>query len=60
MRFDVPTVGLETARSVVAAQASALAVEAGRTLFVQRAESLALLDARGVALWGVHEGDAGP
>jgi len=60
MRFDVPVVGLETARSVVAAQASTLAVEAGRTLFVQRAESLALLDSRGVALWGFQEGDAGP
>jgi DUF1009 family protein len=45
---------------VVAAQASVLAVEAGRTLFVQRAESLALLDAHGVALWGLREGDAAP
>ena len=60
MRFDVPVVGLETARSVVAAQASTLAVEAGRTLFVQREESLALLDTHGVALWGLREGDAGP
>jgi DUF1009 family protein len=59
MRFDVPTVGLETARSVVAAKASALAIEAGRTLFVQREETLALLDAHGVALWGIDEGDAG-
>lgn len=60
MRFDVPVVGVETARSVVAARASALAIEAGRTLFVQREESVALLDAHGVALWGFREGDAGP
>jgi hypothetical protein len=59
MRFDVPTVGIETARSVVAARASALAIEAGRTLFVQREETLALLDAHRVALWGCREGDAG-
>jgi DUF1009 family protein len=59
MRFDVPTVGVETARSVVAARASALAIEAGRTLFVQREETLALLDANRVALWGCREGDAG-
>jgi len=59
MRFDVPVVGLETARSVVAARASVLAIEAGRTLFVQRAETIALLDAHRVALWGCREGDAG-
>lgn len=56
-RFDVPVVGLETARSVVAAQAAVLAIEAGRTLFVQRDETLALLDANRVALWGCSEAD---
>ncbi|HWR97829.1 MAG TPA: UDP-2,3-diacylglucosamine diphosphatase LpxI [Candidatus Methanoperedens sp.] len=59
MRFDVPVIGLETARAVVAARAAVLAIEAGRTLFVQRAETLALLDAHGVALWGCGEADAG-
>jgi len=57
-RFDVPVVGLETARSVVAAQAAVLAIEAGRTLFVQRDETVALLDANRVALWGCSEADA--
>ena len=57
-RFDVPVIGLETARSVVAAQAAVLAIEAGRTLFVQRDEVLALLDANRVALWGCGEADA--
>ena len=56
-RFDVPVVGLETARSVVAAQAAVLAIEAGRTLFVQRDETIALLDANRVALWGCSEAD---
>jgi hypothetical protein len=59
MRFDVPVVGVETARSVVAARAAVLAIEAGRTLLVQREETLALLDAHGVALWGCSETDAG-
>jgi hypothetical protein len=58
-RFDVPTVGIETARSVVAARAAVLAIEAGRTLFLQRDETLALLDRHGVALWGCSEADAG-
>jgi len=56
-RFDVPVVGLETARSVVAAQAAVLAIEAGRTMFVQREETVALLDANRVALWGCSEAD---
>jgi hypothetical protein len=58
-RFDVPVVGVETARSVVAARAAVLAIEAGRTLFIEREETLALLDAQGVALWGCSEADAG-
>lgn len=58
-RFDVPVVGLETARSAVAARAAVLALEAGRTLFVQREETLALLDEHRVALWGCSEADAG-
>ena len=56
-RFDVPVIGIETARSVVAAQAAVLAIEAGRTLFVQRDETIALLDANRVALWGCSEAD---
>jgi DUF1009 family protein len=59
-RFDVPVVGLETARSLIAARASVLAVEAGRTLFVQQEQTLALLDANQVALWGCTEADALP
>ena len=38
--------------------AAVLAIEAGRTLFVQREESLALLDAHRGALWGCTEADA--
>ena len=56
-RFDVPVVGIETARSVVAAKAAVLAIEAGRTLFVQRDETVALLDANRVALWGCTDAD---
>jgi DUF1009 family protein len=56
-RFDVPVVGLDTVRSLVAAGASALAVEAGKTLFVQREESLPLLRENRVALWGFTSSD---
>lgn len=56
-RFDVPVVGLETVNSLVAARASALAVEAGKTIFVQREESLALLRKHKIAFWGCRQSD---
>lgn len=58
-RFDVPVVGRDTARAVVDARATVLAVEARRTLFVQREETLALLDEHRVAFWGCDDADAG-
>jgi len=51
-RFDVPVVGIETIRSLVAAGSSALAVEAGKTLFIQREEALPLMQRNRIAFWG--------
>lgn len=56
-RFDVPVVGLDTVRTLVAAGASALAVEAGKTLFVQREDALPLLRENRIALWGSRGSD---
>lgn len=42
MRFDVPSIGLETIRSMVEAGATALALEAGKTLLVERPAVLEL------------------
>ncbi len=41
MRFDVPTIGLGTLRSMIAAGARVLAVEAGRTILVDHDEFIA-------------------
>ena len=49
-RFDVPVVGLETVRTLAQHQAAVLAFEAGKTLFMEREEAVALADARGIAL----------
>jgi DUF1009 family protein len=38
MRFDVPTVGVRTLRTMVAAGARVLAIEAGRTILLDDAE----------------------
>jgi len=53
MRFDVPTVGPETIRTLHAAGGRCLAVEAGKTLIIDRAEMLRLADELGVAVVGV-------
>ncbi len=44
MRFDVPTVGPATVEAMEAAGATALAIEAGKTIVIDEAETLALAD----------------
>jgi DUF1009 family protein len=50
MRIDVPAVGLETMRALVAVHGAALVFEAGRVPFFQKEEALALADANGIAV----------
>jgi DUF1009 family protein len=52
-RFDAPTVGLDTLTALVETGASLLAVEAGRTLVLDRDEVVRRADAHGIALVGV-------
>jgi DUF1009 family protein len=44
MRFDVPTVGMLTLQTMVAAGASCLAIEAGRTIIIDEPELIRLAD----------------
>jgi DUF1009 family protein len=55
-RLDFPVIGPETIATLVEVGAALLAVEAGRTLVLERAETLARADAAGVCVLGV----AGP
>ena len=50
MRFDVPVIGLPTVECMKQAGATALAIDAGRTLLFDRAKLLELADAAGVAI----------
>ena len=50
MRFDVPVVGLPTVEQMKAAGATALAVDAGRTLLFDREKLVELADASGIAI----------
>ena len=50
MRFDVPVVGLPTVEQMKSAQATALAIDAGRTLLFDRAKLIEFADRSGIAI----------
>lgn len=49
-RFDIPTVGIDTINSLIEAKASVLAIEAGKTFFIDQKESIALADRAGIVI----------
>lgn len=49
-RFDVPTVGLQTIETMHRAGAKVLAVEAGQTILLDEAQTVALADRYGIAI----------
>jgi DUF1009 family protein len=58
MRFDVPVVGEGTLDAMREAGAGVLAIDAGRTLLIDRAAFLARADAERVAVFGLEPRDA--
>jgi DUF1009 family protein len=50
MRFDVPTIGIGTIQSLIAAKAKVLAIEAGKTIIVDQPEVIALAEKHGIAI----------
>ena len=53
MRFDVPVVGAGTLEAMRESGARALAVEAGKTLLIDRTEFLTEANRQGLTFWGV-------
>src|SRR6266403_769214 len=53
MRFDVPVIGLPTIEHMKNGSATALAVDAGRTLLFDRTKLIELADAAGIAIQAV-------
>jgi len=53
MRFDVPVVGPSTIRTMSEAGATALVLDAHRTLVVDRLQVLEMADAKGIAILGL-------
>jgi DUF1009 family protein len=60
MRFDVPVVGAGTLLAMREAGARVLAVDARRTLLIDRAAFLAQAEADGIAVVGLDAGEAEP
>lgn len=52
-RYDLPTVGPLTIRNMAAAGLGCLAVEAGRTIILERGEFVRLAQEAGIAVWGL-------
>jgi len=50
LRFDVPSVGLETVRVMSQVKASVLAVEAGKTLMFDRSAMIAYANKSGICI----------
>jgi len=60
MRFDVPVVGRGTLAAMADAGARVLAVDAVRTLLIDKAEFLAEADGRQIAVWGMEAREPAP
>jgi DUF1009 family protein len=50
MRFDVPTVGVGTIESLIEAGAKCLAIEAHKTILVDKQDVIALADKHNIAI----------
>lgn len=50
MRFDIPVVGLQTMKSLAKIKGAVLAVEAGKTLIIDREKIIKLADRKGIAV----------
>lgn len=57
MRFDVPTFGLGTLKTMVEAGARVLAVEAKKTIFIDPAEVVDFADRNGISIVSIAEED---
>src|SRR5581483_11171876 len=55
LRFDVPAVGVDTIIMMRGLKGTVLAVEAGRTILIEKDELIAEADRTGIAVVGVSE-----
>ena len=53
MRFDIPVIGYNTVKNLVKARVRCLAIEAEKTLFIDKEKSLQLADRYGISIVAV-------
>lgn len=53
MRFDAPVVGLNTIKTLKEVKAKALAVEAGKTILIEKEEMLKMANSEGLSIIGI-------
>ena len=53
MRFDVPTVGLETLKAIKLSGASVLALESGKVLMLEKEDMIKEADKMGICIIGI-------
>ena len=53
MRFDAPVVGLNTIKTLKEVKAKALAVEAGKTILIEKEEMLRMANKEGLSIIGI-------
>jgi len=53
LRFDIPVVGLKTVKGLIRAGARSLAIESGKTLFIDKKDSIELANRKGLAIVSV-------
>ncbi len=53
MRFDIPVIGLNTVKNLIRAKGACLAIEAAKTLFIDKEESVKLADEKGISIIAV-------
>jgi len=54
MRFDVPVIGLKTIEVMQRANATVLAVDAGKTLLFERPRLIETADGAGISIFGMR------
>ena len=59
LRFDLPAIGPETIRTIAEVRGRALAVEAGRTIVLDRPQTIALADEAGITVVAVDPSELG-
>ena len=57
MRFDVPTIGRHTLEQLIKAGAGCLAIEAGRTVFLDREYVVQMADRHGLVIVSLHRAE---